>query len=137
MSFIQLLVRNFVLEKCWIYTWNYFGTFFGWLHNPTTLIGSNNHCLWLGNIVRKSRFFNEGNQELKMLKFNMFFHNTYPKEGVVCNNALFPFFFLPNPRHEDNMGKTSATLQLLNLFTIGKISIGKKKKAHGIYLRLY
>jgi hypothetical protein len=26
------------------------------------------------------------------------------------------------------MGKTSATLQLLNLFTIGKISIGKKKK---------
>jgi hypothetical protein len=58
----------------------------------------------------------------------MFFHNTYPKEGVVCNNALFPFCFLPNPKQGDNMGKTSATLQLLNLFSIGKISIGKKKK---------
>jgi hypothetical protein len=50
-------------------------------------------------------FFNKGNQKLKMFIFNMYFHKTCPKKGVVCNNARFPFCFLPNQRHKNTMGK--------------------------------
>jgi hypothetical protein len=58
-----------------------------------------------------------------MFIFNMYFHKACPKKSVVCNNACFPFCFLPNQRDKDTMGKTNATSQLLNSFTIGKISI--------------
>jgi hypothetical protein len=48
-------------------------------------------------------------------------------------NGCFLFYFLPNQRHGDNMGKTNAPPQLF--FTIGKISIVyNKKKAHGVDL---
>jgi hypothetical protein len=36
---------------------------------------------------------------------------------------VFPFVFFPIKKHKDTMGKTNATSQLLNSFTIGKISI--------------
>jgi hypothetical protein len=59
---------------------------------------------------------------------NMSFHNTCPKKGVVCDN-VFPPPPSPNQRHGHNMGKANATPQLLNFFTIGKISIIYNKKS--------
>ncbi len=76
------LVRSFAHKKNCNCTWGYFGTFFGWLHGPKTLISI--HCLWHWNVVYSNNFFNKGSQKLEMFKFNMYFHNSYPKEGVVC-----------------------------------------------------
>jgi hypothetical protein len=59
----------------------------------------------------------------------MSFHNTCPKKGVVSDNVLLPFSFFLNQKHGHNMGKTNATPQLLNFFTIGKISIIYNKKS--------
>ncbi len=101
----------------------YFGPFLNWLHGLAMGII---HCPWPLNVVCNN-FFNICNYD-KMLSFNVPFHGTNPKWGVVSNDPLFLLSLLFNQRKKYNIEKTYETSQLLHLIIIGKIPIMHNKK---------
>jgi hypothetical protein len=67
-----------------------------------------------------------------MFKFNMSFHNTCPKEGVVCNMLMIFFLFIFFPIKDMGIIWGKQMLHLNCFSQLGKSPLFTTKKAHGI-----